>query len=173
MARATQTTERCSNSSVPLKNRIIRMKVYIKFLPNLLNFPLSYVLNHLLGGFEISRVLKSFSPWQNIVLPAALHLGVGADWFASIGSVDVVRIRWELVRDTYRVYWVRNWGKRRNRLAADYSKTWVDGDKSNNELLTVDRRIISSTDKNRLHRYCKDVNSTFHVEEKIVNFVWH
>lgn len=77
MARATQTTERCSNSSVPLKNRIIRMKVYIKFLPNLLNFPLSYVLNHLLRGFEISRVLKSFSPWQNIVLPAALHLGVG------------------------------------------------------------------------------------------------
>ena len=77
MARATQTTERCSNSSVPLKNRIIRMKVYIKFLPNLLNFPLSYVQNHLLRGFEISRVLKNFSPWQNIVLPAALHLGVG------------------------------------------------------------------------------------------------
>lgn len=97
----------------------------------------------------------------------------GADWFASIGSIDVVRIRWELVRDTYSVYWVRNWGKRRNRLAADHSKTWVDGDKSNNELLTVDRRIISSTDKNRLHRYCKDVNSTFHVETKIVNFVWH
>ena len=53
------------------------MKVYIKFLPNLLNFPLSYVQNHLLRGFEISRVLKIFSPWQNIVLPAALHLGVG------------------------------------------------------------------------------------------------
>ena len=62
MARATQTTERGSNSSVPLKNSIIHMKVYIKFLPNLLNFPLSYVQNHLLRGFKISRLLKNVSP---------------------------------------------------------------------------------------------------------------
>lgn len=80
MARATQTTERGYNSSVPLKNRIIHIKVYIKFLPNLLNFPLSYVQNHLLRGFEISRVYieKCFSMTEYCVTCSTV-LGHWAD----------------------------------------------------------------------------------------------